>query len=85
MNYKLRTDLQIYKPKQLASTFVEANLKGKSFLIGCIYRHTCMKVSEFNDHFLSSVLEKLSYANNAAVLLGVFSVDLPKYDTNKYI
>ena len=61
VTYKLKTDLQIYKPKQLESTFCKTDIKGKSLLIGCIYRHPWMKVSEFNDDFLSLLLEKLSY------------------------
>ena len=29
LNYKLRKDLEIYKSKQLESTFIEVNLKNK--------------------------------------------------------
>ena len=39
LNYKLRKDPEIYKSKQLESTFIEANLKNEKVVIGCIYRH----------------------------------------------
>ena len=37
--YKCRKDLQIYKPKELESTFIEINQKNKKLIKGCIYRH----------------------------------------------
>ena len=61
INYKLRKDLQIYKAKELESTFVEVLESGMSknnMIIGCIYCHPSMELSEFNYHFLSVLLEK---------------------------
>ena len=55
INYKLRKYLQIYKPKELESTFVEVLEPGKpknNMIIGCIYRHRLMELSEFNSHFI---------------------------------
>ena len=54
INYKLRKDLQIYKSKELESTFVELLESGMSknnMIIGCIYCHPSMELSEFNYHF----------------------------------
>ena len=50
-NYKLRNDLQIYKSKELESTFVEVLEPGmlkNNMIIGCIYRHLSMELSELN-------------------------------------
>ena len=61
VNYKLRKDLQIYKPKELESTFVEVLEPGMSknnMIIGCIYHHPSMELSEFNNNFLSVLSEK---------------------------
>ena len=63
INYKLRKGLQIYKSKELESTFIEVSEPGmqkNNMIIGCIYRHPSMELSEFNNHFLSVLLEKIS-------------------------
>ena len=63
INYKLRKDLQIYKSKELESTFIEVLEPGmprNNMIIGCIYCHPSMELSEFNSHFLSVLLEKIS-------------------------
>ena len=63
INYKLRKDLQICKSKELESTFVgvlEPGMSKNNMIIGCIYRHPSMELSEFNNHFLSVLLLKIS-------------------------
>ena len=82
LNYKLRKDLEIYKSKQLESTFIDINLKNKKIGIGCIYRHPSMGLSEFNSNYLTNLLDTLSSENKTVVLLGNFNVDLLKYDQN---
>ena len=85
INYKLRKDLQIYKSKELESTFIEVFEPGMSktnMIIGCIYHHPSMELSEFNNHFLSVLLEKISKEKKMVVLLGDFNDDLLKYDHN---
>ena len=53
INFKIRNDLKIYKYKELESVFIEImNRKGKNIIVGCIYRHPYMEVTEFNDVFL---------------------------------
>ena len=53
INYKLRPDLNINKDKELESIFVEILTKNsKNILVGCIYRHSCMHSTEFNNLFL---------------------------------
>ena len=49
-------------------------------IIGCIYCHPSMELSEFNNHFLSVLLEKISTEKKTVVLLGDFNADLLKYD-----
>ena len=39
-----------------------------------------MELSEFNNHYLSNLLDKLSGENKTVVLLGDFNADLLKYD-----
>ena len=80
INYKLRKDLQIYKPKQLESTFIEAVQNKERIIIGCLYRHPSMELSEFNNPYLSNLLDNLSDENKTVVLLRDFNADLLKYD-----
>ena len=80
INYKLRKDLQIYKPKQLESTFIEVVQNKERIIIGCLYRHPSMELSEFNNHYLSNLLDNLFEENKAVVPLGDFNADLLKFD-----
>ena len=87
INYKLQKDLQIYKSKKLESTFVEVLEPGMSknnMMIGCIYHHPSMELSEFNNHFLSVLLEKISKENKMVVLLGDFNADQNMIMMKKY-
>ena len=63
IKYKLRNDLQIYKSKELESTFIEVIQPGKNknIITGCIYCHPVMELSEFNISFLANLLEKKSF------------------------
>ena len=85
LNYKLRKDLDIYKSKQLEATFIEVNLKNEKIVIGCIYRHPSMELSEFNNNYLTNLLDILSSENKTVVLPGDFNADLLKYDQNSNI
>ena len=83
INYKLRKHLQIYKSKELESSFVEVleqRMLRYNMIIGCIYRHPSMEHSEFNNRFLLVLLQKISKEKKTAVLLGDFNADLLKYD-----
>ena len=85
---KKKKDLQIYKSKELESTFVEVLEPGMSknnMIIWCIYRHPSLELSEFNNHFLSVLLEKISKENKMVVLLGDFNADLLKYDHDEEV
>ena len=85
-----RPDLQIYKSTHLESNFVEIiNPKKPNIIVGCIYRHPCMDLNEFNDSFLNTLLDKISKENKSIFLLGDFNIDLLKYDhynaTNEFL
>ena len=85
MKYNLWEDLQIWKSKQLESTFIEVSQDKTKVLIGCVYRHPSMELSEFNNYFLSNLLETLSNKNKTVVLLRDFNVDLLKYKKDSNI
>ena len=81
-NYKPRNDLLIYKSTLIESIFVEIIFPHKSnVIVGCIYRHPCMSIKEFNDLF-SPILHKLSKENKTLIILGDFNIDLIKCNTD---
>ena len=82
--YKLRKDLKIYKSKCLESIFLEViNQSGKNIVVGCIYRHSFMDLSKFNNDYLNSLSKKLLREKNKhIILMGDFNVNLLKYTTN---
>ena len=59
----------MYKPQQLKSTFIEVVQNKERIIIGCLYRHPSMELSEFNNHYLSTLLDNLSEENKTIVLL----------------
>ena len=85
--YKTCPDFTIYKPKKLESIFVEVVLLKKSNLIvGYIYKHPCMHICTFSDHYLSPLLDNLSKeANKTIVLLGDFNNDLLNFNTSEHV
>ena len=59
INYKPRPDLNIYKPKELESFFVEVvNSNGSNSIVGTIYRHPCLNPEAFNQEYLNPLIEK---------------------------
>ena len=50
--------------------FIEVNLKNAKILIGCIYRHPSMELSELNSDYLINLLNTLSLENKTVVSLG---------------
>ena len=60
LRYKLKKDLNIYKPKAIESTFIEViNDKRLDTIIGCTYKHPKTMVNEFTNEFTLPLLEKL--------------------------
>ena len=71
-----RSDLEIYVPKTVESTFVEVvypNSKNK--IIGCMYKRHNITEEEFAD-LISPVLEKINKENKPCHISGDFNVNL---------
>jgi len=82
-SYLPRNDLQLYKKGELESTFVEIiSQKGPNSVIGCLYRHPCMDLQEFNILY-ANILEKMALEKKPIFLIGDFNVDLLKTDLDK--
>ena len=61
VSYKCRNDLNIYKKNELESTFIEiVNLRKSDIIVGVIYRHRSMDLTDFNCNYVNKLLEKIS-------------------------
>ena len=82
INYKPRKDLEIYRSKELESTFIEI-INPKGSIIGVIYRHPNMDTTQFIDNKFNDLLVKLSQEINKKVYIaGDFNFDLLKMSTH---
>ena len=83
LNYKLRVDLNIYRPKELDSVFVEiineSNPSESNLIVGCLYRHPSMNTKTFNNDYLEPLLEKLNLEKKNILLMGDFNINLLQY------
>ena len=62
LRYRSRSDLTLYKSKEIESSFIEIiEPKKKNTIVGCIYKHPNVSVGEFTNDFLERLLEKLSF------------------------
>ncbi|XP_065665725.1 uncharacterized protein LOC136087146 [Hydra vulgaris] len=83
--YNKRDDLLLYKAHQLESVFIEIiDPNGKNTIVGCIYRHPCMSIHDFNKNFLLNLLEKLTKENKNVMLMGDFNIFLIMKTRLKY-
>ena len=85
-NCKPRKDLDKIASKDhvLESVFAEIVIPTKkNILLGCIYRHPSMHLKDFNDRYLSPLMDKLNN-NKHTFLLGDFNVDLMKSDEDEH-
>ena len=54
LSYKCRNDLNIYEKNELESTFIEiVNPKKSSIIMGAIYRHPSIDLTDFNINYLN--------------------------------
>ena len=88
--YKPRTDLNLNIANQLEFTFVEIiNSRKSNIIVGWLYKHPSMDVSDFNKNYLDTLLDKLSKQNKQVFLLGDFNINLLNYNdhqpTNEYL
>ena len=79
INFIPRDDLVIYKKKELESFFIEIiDEKEKNKLVGVIYRHPCIGAKEFNEIYLTELMDNLAKENKTNYIAGDFNFDLIK-------
>jgi len=77
-----RTDLEksMYLAKSLESTFCEIPIKNQpNVIVGTIYKHPLMPVTEFSTKYLVNLLDKISKEGKLLVLLGDFNINLMQH------
>ena len=72
------------------STFVKLSIQKKSnIIVGVIYRHSSMDLTDFNCNYLNKLLENISKEQKSIFLLGDFNVNLLNYNehnqTNEFL
>ena len=86
INYHERKDLIISSSGSLESTFIEVNHTDKyRTVLGCIYKHPHMPISEFTEEYLPPLLEKISKEKKTYFLMGDFNIDLLRLNRNNAI
>ena len=90
LSYKCRNDLNIYKKNELEYTFIEIfNPKKSNTVVGNIYRHPSMDLTDFNCNYLNKLLENISKEQKSIFLLGDFNVNVLNYNghnlTNEFL
>ena len=61
LSYKYRNDLNIYKKNELEFTFTEIfNGRKLKIIVGVIYRHPSMDLTDFNCNYLNKLLDNIS-------------------------
>ena len=84
LSFLPRNDLNMSKPKELESTFIEIiDPNGKNIVIGSIYRHPCMDKSLFIDDFMKPLCDKLLTNYKKYYLAGDFNFDLSNMSHNE--
>ena len=84
LKYKNRKDLNMYQAKTLESSFIEIENKNKkNIIVGCIYKHPTMEITEFISDFMEPCLKKLSFEKKELVLLGDYNINLLNCDSDK--
>ena len=80
---KCRNDLNFYQKNELESTFTEITSPKKSIIIvGLIYRHPSMDITDFNRNCINKLLENISKEQKSIFLHGHFNVNLFNYNEN---
>ena len=66
--------------KLLESTFIQINFPKKTnIVVGSVYKHPQLTITDFNHNFLAPLLEKVSRERKELVLLGDFNINLLKH------
>ena len=65
------------------------NPRKSNIIVGVIYRHPSMDLTDFNCNYLNKLLENISKEQKSIFLLGDFNVNLLNYDehnqTNEFL
>ena len=74
----------------MKSTFVGiVNPRKSNIIVGVIYRHPSMELTDFNCNYLNKLLENTSKEQKSISLLGDFNVNLLNYnehnETNEFL
>ena len=70
--------------KNLESIFIEIiNPRKSNIIVGVIYKHPKMNVTDFNNNFLNNLLKKINQEQKKVFLLGDFNIDLMHCNENK--
>ena len=88
INSSSRPDLDkfLYKPKLLESTFAEISLpKQSNIIVGSIYKHPSLNISEFEIDHLSPLLDKISKEGKTVILMGDFNINLLNSNSDENI
>ena len=81
LSYKCCNDLNVYIKNELESTFIEiVNPKKSDIIVGVIYRHPSMDLTDFNCNYLNQLLQNISKEKKSIFLLGDFNVNLLNYN-----
>ena len=81
LSYIYCNDLNIYKENKLESTFIEiTNPRKSNIIVGVIYRHLSMNLTDFNCNYLNKLLENISKEQKSIFLLADFNVNLLNYN-----
>ena len=82
LSYKCCNDLNIHiKKNELESTFIEiVNPRKSNIIVGVIYGHPSMNLTDFNCNYLNKLLENISKEQKSIFLLGDFNVNLMNYN-----
>ena len=61
LSFQIRNDLKMYNKFELESTFIEIiNPRKSNIIVGVIYKHPKMDVTDFNNNFLNNLLKKIN-------------------------
>ena len=74
----------------MESTFIEiTNPKRSNIIVGVIYRHPSMDLTDFDCNYLNKLLENISKEQKSIFLIGNFNVNLLNYNehnqTNEFL
>ena len=83
LTFKQRPDLVINERRRLESTFIELIFPNKrNTICGCIYKHPSMKISRFNNEYLTPLLTNIQKEEKTCMLMGDFNINILNAEAN---